>query len=148
MPENLLLAGASSPSLSLFMKLFFFSPFLWRRTSDWPLNDENEENRNEIIIEYSNKRRAKGIRKSNFKQLLNWNIFFYCLLAMKKEFFLLKASEKKTAQSEWVLMSWVWTIHLLSWGFDGGEFDLTTMIVSREVKRISDSYHRWAVNAQ
>lgn len=35
---------------------------------------------NEVIIEYKTR---KGIRKSNFKQLLNWNIFLYYLFQKK-----------------------------------------------------------------
>lgn len=49
--------------------------------------------------------------------------------------------EEKRAQSEWVLMSWVWTIPFIEFTFS---FDLTMMIVSREMKRISDSYNQWA----
>lgn len=124
----------------------FVEFFFWNK-SDWPLNDETRE-----LKQNWNRNWIQHTKKASENQTLNsyWIETYFCIVclrAKKKHWNEHKGTSgegEETAQSEWVLMSWVWTIHLLS--LCG--FELTMMIVSREMKRISDSYNQWAVNAQ
>lgn len=87
----------------LFWKLNFF---FYRTRSDWPLNDETRES----------KRSNNWIHKTTENAWGNQTLNSYWIETLLYFEEIKKRSEAaiNAAQSEYVLMSWVWRIHLLS----------------------------------